>query len=246
MSLINPSNTEPQLKTTNDNQSQGNNINSNSVGSTNANTSANQSDQTLNQADFFSLLTQQLTMQDPFKPVDNDQMIAQMASFSTVSGIDNLNKEIVNLNAVMTSNQALQASSLIGQKVLIPSPQANMSAEESQIKAMVSISEPTNEVNVRVENDKGEFITNFAIDGTDIGNKEFQWNGRNANDEQVPTGKYQFKVTGQYDGNSHELPVSTYAHVTSVSLGSAQNGSILNLRGMGGINLADILAISEN
>lgn len=36
--------------------------------------------QELTQEDFFSLLSQQLSMQDPFKPVDNDQMIAQMAS----------------------------------------------------------------------------------------------------------------------------------------------------------------------
>jgi flagellar basal-body rod modification protein FlgD len=48
-------------------------------------------DQMLKQEDFFALLSQQLSMQDPFKPVDNDQMIAQMASFSTVDGISNLN-----------------------------------------------------------------------------------------------------------------------------------------------------------
>ena len=34
--------------------------------------------QRLEQEDFFQLLTQQLNMQDPTKPADNDQMIAQM------------------------------------------------------------------------------------------------------------------------------------------------------------------------
>lgn len=51
-------------------------------------------------------------------------MIAQMASFSTVDGISKLNEEIVNLNTVMTSSQALQASGLVGQKVLIPAAPA--------------------------------------------------------------------------------------------------------------------------
>jgi len=43
--------------------------------------------QQLNQEDFFSLLSQQLAYQDPFKPVDNSEMIAQMASFTTAEGI---------------------------------------------------------------------------------------------------------------------------------------------------------------
>ena len=36
------------------------------------------SNQTLTQEDFFALLTEQLANQDPTKPVDNDQMVAQM------------------------------------------------------------------------------------------------------------------------------------------------------------------------
>ena len=77
--------------------------------------------QTLDQEDFLKLLTQQLAMQDPSKPVDNDSMITQMASFSTVEGINQMSKQFESLNSMMTSSQALQASTLIGQKVLIPS-----------------------------------------------------------------------------------------------------------------------------
>lgn len=72
-------------------------------------------DSTLKQEDFFKLLTQQLAYQDPFKPVENDQMIAQMSSFTTADGINNLNKQFENMNALMSSSQALQASSLVGQ-----------------------------------------------------------------------------------------------------------------------------------
>lgn len=90
--------------------------------------------QQLTQEDFFSLLSRQLSMQDPFKPVDNDQMIAQMASFSTVDGISKLNEEIVNLNTVMTSSQALQASGLVGQKVLIPAGTGYVSEEDPTLK----------------------------------------------------------------------------------------------------------------
>ena len=46
----------------------------------------------LTQADFFALLTQQLAYQDPTKPVENDQMIAQMTNFTMADGIGSLNE----------------------------------------------------------------------------------------------------------------------------------------------------------
>lgn len=50
-------------------------------------------------------------------------MIAQMASFATVDGIGKMNTQFESLNSSMTSNQALQASSLVGRDVLVPGRQ---------------------------------------------------------------------------------------------------------------------------
>jgi len=41
----------------------------------------------MGQADFLRLLTVQVQQQDPFDPVDNKEMLAQMAQFSSLSGI---------------------------------------------------------------------------------------------------------------------------------------------------------------
>ncbi|WOT06231.1 flagellar hook assembly protein FlgD [Shewanella youngdeokensis] len=202
--------------------------------------------QDLSQEDFFSLLSQQLSMQDPFEPVDNDQMIQQMASFSTVDGISSLNEEIVNLNALTTSSQALQASGLVGQKVLIPSDTGYLSGEEGAIKAIVSTSEQIDDLMVRVEDETGQLIKTFEVDGSAGGNVDVVWDGTGQNGEPVASGNYSLKVSGRVNGSSEELPVSTYAHVTSVSLGTAATGAILNLRGVGGIKISDVLAVSES
>ena len=45
----------------------------------------------LGQEDFLKLMTVQLQNQDPFAPVDNADFIAQMAQFSTVTGIQEMN-----------------------------------------------------------------------------------------------------------------------------------------------------------
>ncbi|WP_394128814.1 flagellar hook assembly protein FlgD [Shewanella maritima] len=202
-------------------------------------------DNMLKQEDFFALLSQQLSMQDPFKPVENDQMIAQMASFSTVDGIANLNQEILNLNEVMSSSQALQASSLVGRKVLIPSDSGHVTAESGGVSGVVSTPEAIEKITIRVEDESGQLVTTFEIDGSEGGNVEVEWDGLDSKGEPVADGIYSLKASGDVEGQSQELPVSTYAHVTSVSLGNTSSGPILNLRGLGGILLSDVLAVSE-
>ena len=201
--------------------------------------------QYLTQDDFFALLGQQLSMQDPFKPVDNDKMIDQMASYSTVDGINNLNDEIKNLNATTTSSQALQASGLVGRKVLIPSDTGNVSAENRNLEGVVSTPEAISSISIRIEDEKGALVKSFSVDGSAGGNIEVGWDGLDKDGNPAPNGNYSIKASGKIDGKSQELPVSTYAHVESVSLGTAQTGAILNLRGVGGVKMADVLAISE-
>ncbi|MGX9461061.1 flagellar hook assembly protein FlgD [Shewanella sp. A14] len=202
-------------------------------------------DQMLKQEDFFALLSQQLSMQDPFEPVDNDQMIAQMASFSTVDGISNLNDEILNLNTVMSSSQALQASGLVGRKVLIPSDTGAISTESTEISGVISTPSAIETIMVKIEDKSGQVVRSFEVDGSEGGNVDVTWDGLDKNGEPVKAGDYSIKASGIVDGTSEDLAVSTYAHVTSVSLGTVETGAILNLRGIGGIKLSDVLAVSE-
>lgn len=55
--------------------------------------------QTLGQADFIRLLTTQLKQQDPTDPADNKEMIAQMAQFSSLSGIEQINTTLKDIAA---------------------------------------------------------------------------------------------------------------------------------------------------
>ena len=55
--------------------------------------------QNLGQADFIRLMTTQMKMQDPTDPVDNKEMIAQMAQFSSLSGIEQINATLKDIAA---------------------------------------------------------------------------------------------------------------------------------------------------
>lgn len=246
MSLINPLN-NGHASSVNDVKGNASTTNSTYVAGLNGSSQNVESQKTndLSQEDFFSLLTQQLSMQDPFEPVGNDQMVAQMASFSTVDGITKLNDEIVNLNSIMTSSQALQASSLVGQKVLVPYSSVNISDEDPAMEGMISTPSAIDRITVRIEDTNGQLIDSFHTSANSEGNHQFSWNGMNANGNAVPDGYYHIRATGRVNGQAQELPISTYAHVTSVTLGSSQLGSMLNLRGVGEIQLSDVLAVSE-
>jgi flagellar basal-body rod modification protein FlgD len=219
-------------------------INSVNSSTTDTSTTKTSNNQSLSQEDFFALLSTQLSMQDPSNPVDNDQMIAQMASFSTVDGIGKLNDEISNLNTVMTSSQALQASGLVGQKVLVPSGTAYLSADEPSIRGVISTSAPINAIKVSVQDATGQVVRTFTVDGSEGGNIDVDWDGMDNNGNAVAAGQYTIKANGVVDGKSEDLYVSTYGHVSSVSLNSS-SGAVLNVRGIGGVALSDVLAVSE-
>ena len=66
--------------------------------------------QTLDQTDFLALMTAQLKNQDPTKPVDNTEYVAQMAQFSTVSGIAESNLKLTDIAAKLDALIAAQSA----------------------------------------------------------------------------------------------------------------------------------------
>jgi flagellar basal-body rod modification protein FlgD len=61
----------------------------------------------LGQQDFLRLMTAQLSQQDPFNPVDNQQMVAQMAQFSSLAGITESNTTLKSIADQLTAQTAL-------------------------------------------------------------------------------------------------------------------------------------------
>ena len=61
----------------------------------------------LGQNDFLRLMTTQLKEQDPFNPVDNQAMVAQMAQFSSVAGISEMNTSLKSIAEQISAQTAL-------------------------------------------------------------------------------------------------------------------------------------------
>ena len=74
----------------------------------------------LNQEDFLTLMITQLKNQDPIKPMDPAQYVGQLAQFSSVSGLAEMNEQIGSLTGSLRGNQVLDGAGLIGRTVIAP------------------------------------------------------------------------------------------------------------------------------
>jgi len=198
----------------------------------------------LTQADFFALLTEELSNQDPTKPVDNNEMISQMTAFSTTDGVQQLNDQFTSFASSMTSSQALQASSLVGRSVLVEDNIFGM-AEGETVKGKVVTDKPASNVKIYVENIAGEIIQTVPVGSIDAGGFVFNWDGQTSEGKPAPEGAYRFRIAGLVDGEASELQAMTYRKVDSVTLAGAGGQILLNLNGGTSMQLKDVVEVSQ-
>lgn len=79
---------------------------------------------------FLQLLVTQLQNQDPLDPVKNEEFIAQLAQFSTLEGIEQLNASFGDLLALQ---QLTEGSSLLG-KLITYEAEGSSTAEEAVVE----------------------------------------------------------------------------------------------------------------
>ncbi len=197
----------------------------------------------LTQADFFSLLTQELAFQDPTDPADNNEIISQVTAFSTTNGVAELNSQFGSFATSATSNQALQASSLVGQSVLVNESTFNFEDGDSPNGKIIT-DLPSLDTVVTVSNAAGAIVQSIPIGNITAGEFAFEWDGLDVNGETAPEGDYIFSATGLVDGDRTQLQALTYRNVDSVTIAGA-NGIVLNLNGGAALRLADVVEVSE-
>lgn len=196
----------------------------------------------LGQADFLRLMVAQVQNQDPLDPKTNGDFMAQMAQFSTSDGVQGMQKSLEALSNSLQSSQALQASALVGRKVLVNTNQLNL-AKEGSVKGAVDVAPGINNLNVCIYDASGSLVKTFPLDETKPGFQEFEWDGNNESGERMPEGQYTMKVTGRFNGQEGELQTMGSANVDSVSLGAQGHDVKLNLAGVGVVSLAEIRQI---
>lgn len=188
----------------------------------------------LGQADFLHLMTAQLQNQDPTSPLDPDQFLSQIAQFSTVQGLDTLNQGFQMLAATMLSNQALDAATLVGKEVLVPSSEINLEGEGA-VRGALDLPYDASSVSIRIEDQDGQLIDTVTLGALPSGLTNFEWDGLDQDGNPFPPGKYNISATAVTASGVEAITPMVYAQVSSVDFGNFGDPMTLQLRGLGNV-----------
>ncbi len=196
--------------------------------------------QELDQSDFLTLLTTQLANQDPLSPVENSEFIGQMAQFASLDSLQTLVTQFDDLSTSLTSNQALQASSLVGRHVLIPSSVGHVPDESTGMSGQLNLPSYVTNLRFEIRDSSGQLVRSIDVGDREAGDIEFFWDGRNEAGDFLGQGQYEVAAFGAVNGTTEQIPTSIRAQVHSVNLGGASGGIFLNLTGLGQVNFNDV------
>ena len=107
----------------------------------------------------------------------------------------------------MTSNQALQASTLIGQEVLLPGNIAYLGTE-GDVSGVVINERTAQNMEITIENEIGEVLRVIDAGTQPAGNVEFSWDGTDQNGNRLPPGNYVVRAQGSVFGEETSIPTA--------------------------------------
>lgn len=198
----------------------------------------------LGKNEFLELLVAQLNNQNPLDPQDNGEFIAQLAQFSSLEGIEKLNTSMGDIINSVQSSQTLQAASLVGKSVIIPTGTAVVDTAEG-LDGYVLVPESSSNVLVNVYDEAGSLVNTLNMGALEAGNHTFSWDGTNSSGELMPAGSYSFKAEGSFNGTNESLYTMLPARVESVTMSPKAGGLLLNLAGLGAVPLSEVQIIGQ-
>jgi flagellar basal-body rod modification protein FlgD len=193
--------------------------------------------------DFLKLLVAQLNNQNPLSPQENGEFLSQLAQFSTVEGIEKLNSNFDQFVTSNLSNQALQASALVGRSVQVPINTGELTSGKA-LTGSIELPASSANVSLSIFDINGSLVRQIPMGAHGAGNVKFSWDGFDSSGAPMPSGSYVVAAEASMGENAEQLNVRVNANVDSVTMAQS-GGVILNLEGsLGSIALNDIVQIN--
>ncbi|MCX7513124.1 flagellar hook assembly protein FlgD [Frateuria sp. STR12] len=192
---------------------------------------------TLSQADFLSLLIQQMRNQDPTQPMDSSQMVSQLAQINQVSATQELQSSFDALAQSMQGNQLLQASSMVGRDVTVPSAVGKL--QGGALDGAVNVPDGGGRTFVQIADTAGNVVRTIDLGTQVAGLADFHWDGMGDNGEPLPPGSY--GLAAQVGTTA----VATYVTGKVAGVGmTGADGAYLDVDGFGGVLLSQVARVN--
>jgi flagellar basal-body rod modification protein FlgD len=183
----------------------------------------------LGQSEFMELMLTQMRHQDPFKPMENGDFIAQMAQFSSVAGIDDMRASLDTFVSNNAATQALQSATLLDRQVLIESHTAQPS-ETGTLDFEFNLPASSGAVTVTITDAQGQLVEklNLGPHGHGDHGHRYVLPEQHTSDTSNPFPVFRVDVESiDADGVAVATPVYTAATIDSVRLNQGGTAAVL-------------------
>ncbi len=195
----------------------------------------------LGKEDFLNLLLKQLSYQDPLNPLDSTEFTAQLAQFSSLEELNNINDTLEEVLAFQHSMQNAAVTNLIGKTVQVP---GNTTYLEDAAYIHYGLLEEAASVEISIFNGVGKLIRSENLGPHTAGNNSYLWDGKDSFGNKMPEGTYIFEIEAlDSSGNQIETVTSSSGDVTGVVYKNGDTYLVLN--GRSNVHLNDIQTIEE-
>lgn len=196
----------------------------------------------LGQAEFLELMLAQMQNQDPFEPMENGEFVAQLAQFSSVTGLAEISESVATLSDVLLANQTLQASTMVGRSVLVESDRSQLPTSGA-LQASAELPIDAASAQVRVTGPNGQLVRQFSISGEPGAIVSFSWDGITDQGTAALPGSYRITATANNGSAEIDIPTFTQVQVVSVSIDPSGRGSLITTEDGQELHLTQVRAV---
>lgn len=150
---------------------------------------------TLAKDDFLRLLLTQMQNQDPLSPVDNKEMLAQLAQFSSLEQMQGVSDRLDTLLLAQSSTNQLATTGLVGRSVSYRTDAIDWTGTGTA-SLQGSLAAPA-AVTVVVRDESGKAVRTLQLGARPAGGLEVTWDGKDQNGNTLPAGRYAVSATAK-------------------------------------------------
>lgn len=185
---------------------------------------APRSSEEMGKQDFLTLFTAQLKNQNPLDPVKNEAFVAQLAQFSQLEALTNMQGALNSFVSSMQGERLLNSSSLIGKKVAVSDAPVALD-ESGTVEANVKLPLGAGSVLLQVIDSQGLVVQELGAGAQTPGSLSLAWDGLDRDGERAAPGLYRLQATGSVNGQHTRLEIETLSTVRAIR-SSASDGSV--------------------
>jgi flagellar basal-body rod modification protein FlgD len=179
---------------------------------------ATRGSQELGKDQFMRLMMTQMQNQDPTSPMDNQQMIAQMAQFSTLEIMQRSEQTMSALLVAQAAANQQSAINLIGKSVVTQSDTLELTSSGGPLPISMQLPEPASAVDIVIVDDKGNEVRHLKTGTQKAGQFDVSWDGRDDNGNLLPKGEYSVRINAiDQQGNDMEVKPQQLFYVDAVT-----------------------------